>query len=215
MFRRAAQMKKVSIEPFYILKLIALFLTIEIIFLVVWTIVDPPTIYYMKTDEDMWNPPYEVQCRTSNGIFWAIFLAYKGVWLVFGAVLCFLMRNISKEYNKSKGIAYSIYNNVVIILVAAPMAAVLEDVEYALVVVKVVAIVCSFTFTLFILNFTVWYKIFYEKFDIVAGLLKQRGETTSTVTTIVSSSSSRSTDSPTCDSGQSRDAVYSKESSYA
>jgi len=191
MFRRAAQLKKVTVDPFYILKLMSIFLTIEIIFLVLWTVLDPPKIYHMKINGGDPTSPFEIQCRNKHDTFWIIFLAYKGLWLLTGGVLCFLMREVTKEYNKSKAIAYSIYNNVLIILLAVPLSAVLQNVKYAMMVVKVVGIICSFTFILFILNFSVWYKIFYAKFDIVAGMLKVKPErnsprTSATVTNAAS-----------------------------
>eukprot|EP00026_Physarum_polycephalum_P007190 Phypoly_transcript_07247.p1 GENE.Phypoly_transcript_07247~~Phypoly_transcript_07247.p1 ORF type:complete len:496 (+),score=26.67 Phypoly_transcript_07247:110-1597(+) len=183
MFRRAAQLKKVSVDPFYILKLLAVFLTIEIIFLVIWTILDPPKVYHLRIDGTNVNSPYEIQCRNKQDTFWIIFVAGKGIWLLTGGVLCFLMRKVTKEYNKSKVIAYSIYNNVLIILLAVPLCAILQNVKYAMMVVKVVGIICSFSFILFTLNFSVWYKIFYAKFDIVAGMLKIKPEHNSSTTT--------------------------------
>lgn len=49
------------------------------------------------------------QCDDSTPAFWIIFLTVKGVWLIFGAVLSVLTRNIVKEYNESKSIGYAVW----------------------------------------------------------------------------------------------------------
>lgn len=70
----------------------------------IWTAIDPPTVHLMKTVDNT----AEYQCNTDNITFWVIFLVAKGAWLIFGAVLSVLTRNIAKEYNESSSIAYAV-----------------------------------------------------------------------------------------------------------
>lgn len=51
---------------------------------------------------------YQPQCSSKHITFWAIFLGTKGLWLLFGAVLSILTRNVAKEYSESKSIAYAV-----------------------------------------------------------------------------------------------------------
>ncbi len=56
----------------------------------------------------MINDDYSYQCKSDSITFWAIFISVKGAWLVFGASLSVLTRNIAKEYSESKSIAYAV-----------------------------------------------------------------------------------------------------------
>lgn len=155
-FRKAAQLKKTSMTPFDILRLIGIFIVVECILLIVWTVQDPPTVHRV----DFADHTYSYQCSNSN-VFWAIFLAYKGGWLIFGAILAFLTRNIVSEYNESKSIAAAIYADIALVVIAIPLALSIQDSEGGLAIVEVVVICLSFTFTMIVLFWTVWKNIFF------------------------------------------------------
>jgi len=165
-FRRAAKLQRGSIQPFYILKVLSIFLLIEVIILIAWTFVDPPKKFKLKVDFES-IPTFEIQCRSKTNIFWYIFLGHKGAWLIFGSILCFISRSMADEYNKSKTIGYAIYNNVMILILGVSLGFVLRDDKFALMVVTVSVIVLSFTFTLLVLNLSIWFEIFYAQFDVV------------------------------------------------
>lgn len=64
--------------------------------------------FIIDSSEDLVDNRTELQCVNDTDVFWIIFLSFKGVWIIFGAVLAFLTRNISEEYNNSKNIAYAV-----------------------------------------------------------------------------------------------------------
>jgi len=78
-------------------------LAVEIVILIIWTAVDRPKAVLHK----MVDNTYMLQCRTEHVTFWVIFIVIKGIWLIFGAVLSALTRNVTEEYNQSKGIIYN------------------------------------------------------------------------------------------------------------
>jgi len=156
-FRKAAKFQKTNITPLYILKLICGFLLIETLILVLWTILDPLKVMPVT----MLDGSIQYQCKSKHSTFWVIFLAQKGAWLVFGAVLSLLTRDVAKEYNESKSIAYAIYNDIILCVVAIPLAIALGPVPSGVIIIEIAAVLLSFTFTLFILFFDIWYKIFF------------------------------------------------------
>jgi len=156
-FRSAAKFQKTFVTPLYILKLICIFLSIESIILICWTIIDPLSVQPVE----MLDKSIQYQCKSKSILFWIIFLVYKGVWLLFGAILSFLTRDVATEYNESKSIAYAIYNDIVLCIVAIPLAIALEQIPSGVLIIEIAVILLAFTFTLFILFFDIWYKIFF------------------------------------------------------
>lgn len=179
-FRKATQMKKTNLTPFYILRVLSMFVGIEVVFMLIWTFVDPPKAGYA----DLLDNRKEWQCTNSknSNVFWVVFLAIKGAWLVFGAILAFMTRNIVKEYNESKSIAYAIYNDIVLIIIAIPLALTLKEVPRGVVVVETAIIFISFTFTLLLLFFPIWWSIFFSSVDLQGITIKKAsgGSTSST-----------------------------------
>jgi len=161
-FHKASKLQRTNLTPFYILKVLSVFLGIEIVFLIIWTVVDPPKAGYA----DLLDNRQEWQCVNHTSVFWIIFLSFKGAWLIFGAGMAFLSRNIAKEYNESKSIAYAIYNDIVLLIVAVPLAIVLKDQRSGIVIVEAAAVLLTFTFTLIILFTPIIYQIFFSGTEI-------------------------------------------------
>ncbi len=131
------------------------------------------------TNAEMNNGSLQVQCKCKSLIFWVIFLVAKCIWLIFGAVLSILTRNVMKEYNESRSIAYAvsllschfpsllfyhnkkIYNIVALALVATPLVAVLEKVPSGVLIIEVTVILLAFTFTVVVLFFENWLGIYH------------------------------------------------------
>lgn len=152
----AEKFKKTQLTPMTIMKGISVAVLLEIVFLVVWTIIDPPRAKLHK----MVGGEYMLQCQTENITFWAIFIAIKGAWLIFGAVLSVVTRRIMREFNHSTSIAYAIYNIFALLVLAVPLAMTLEDIPSGRLIIQVAVIVIAFTFTTVCLFFNVWYRIF-------------------------------------------------------
>jgi len=154
-WRNAVRYQKASLTPVYILKCLGAAVILEVIFLAIWTAIDPPKVHLMKTVDNT----AEYQCNTKHITFWIIFLVVKGAWLIFGAVLSVLTRNIAKEYNESSSIAYAIYNNVLLGAIAIPLALLLEEVPGGRLVVIIVIICLAFSFTMVVVFFRIWHNI--------------------------------------------------------
>lgn len=178
-WHKAINYKRSSITATYILKCIGLALAAEFIFLIIWTAFDPPTVRLQK----MVDGTYQRQCQSRDNTFWAIFIALKGAWLLFGVALSILTRSVVKEYNESNSIAYAIYNDIGLAIVAIPLSFVLTSVPGGALVVEVAAIVLSFSFTLCVLFFNVWYNTFFHEKDVLGERLKNMSRNSTTVST--------------------------------
>lgn len=159
--RSAKQMKRTNLTPVYIIKGIGLYLCVEVIILMIWTIVDRPTVKYNK----MVDGTYDLQC-TTHPTFWAIFAAVKAAWLVFGAVLSIITRHVASEYSESKSIAYATYNITALLVIAIPLALVLHDIPGGYIIIVVGIIVIALTFTMCSLFFGIWMRIFFPDKDL-------------------------------------------------
>jgi len=151
----AIHYQKTALTPGYIMRCLGLALLVEIVFLIIWTVIDPPKAVLVEVV----NHKLERQCDSEHVTFWVIFLVVKGVWLIFGAVLSILTRNIVKEYNESSSIAYAIYNNILLGAIAIPLAVLIKEVPGGRLTVEVVIITIAFTFTLVMVFFKIWHSI--------------------------------------------------------
>jgi len=154
-FRSAQKLQHLSMTTWYICRLLGLYFSIEVAYLVVWTVIDPPRVRYVE----LVDGTMELRCMVTHDIFWFVFIAYKGAWMIFGAVLAVLTRNIFSRFNESKTIAFSIYNSVVVVIVAIFLGITLENIPGVTIVVEVMAILLNFTFTVVALFLGVWLEI--------------------------------------------------------
>jgi len=187
---RMLQYKITNFTPLHIIKILGGVLVIEVIFLVMWSIIDPPTVHQTKLSDGN----LQHQCQSHSIAFWVIFLAAKGAWLIWGAILCALSRNIMKEYNESKNIAYAIYNDVVLLVIACPLIAILENQQSGIAVIEVCVIVLAFSFTLIALFFEVWFNIFSSPKDVLDDAMRH-------VESVTNSSASSTSPDPVTTSG--------------
>jgi hypothetical protein len=154
-WRNAIHYHKASLTPGYIVRCLGMAVLVEAVFLAIWTAIDRPKVHLVKVV----NHQAERQCDTDNVTFWVIFLAGKGAWLIFGAVLSVLTKNIAKEYNESSSIAYAIYNNVLLGVIAIPLAILIKEVPGARLTVEVVIVCLAFSFTMVVVFFRIWHSI--------------------------------------------------------
>eukprot|EP00026_Physarum_polycephalum_P006317 Phypoly_transcript_06359.p2 GENE.Phypoly_transcript_06359~~Phypoly_transcript_06359.p2 ORF type:complete len:205 (+),score=19.72 Phypoly_transcript_06359:1163-1777(+) len=159
-WRNAMKLKRFTITAFTVIKYVGVALGFEIIFLVIWTAVDRPRAHFVNISSD------EVQnrCKSDTRIFWAIFLALKGVWLLFGAVIAIITRNVLKQYSEFSSIVYAVYNNIILMATAIPLALLLWDIPNGTLVITVIVIVLAFTFTICILFFDTWTQILLPQY---------------------------------------------------
>jgi gamma-aminobutyric acid type B receptor len=189
---KAVKYQRTNLTPGYIVKCLSLGLSVEIVFLIIWTVVDPPR----ASNVTVVNNTLERQCDTDHPTFWIIFLAAKGVWLVFGAVLSILTRNIAKENNESTTIAYAIYNITLLLAIAIPLAMLLNEVPGGRLVIEVVVIVMAFTFTMIVVFFGIWHRIILpEKVTSLSDVKHASKHTTDSSSATKSAKSSKSSNS--------------------
>eukprot|EP00026_Physarum_polycephalum_P000095 Phypoly_transcript_00095.p1 GENE.Phypoly_transcript_00095~~Phypoly_transcript_00095.p1 ORF type:complete len:2248 (+),score=271.90 Phypoly_transcript_00095:220-6963(+) len=172
----ATQFKRVNVTPRMIIQVIGLCLLVEIIFLIIWTVVDPPKLRLHK----LVDSSYQYQCESKHPTFWIIFCTVKGLWLIFGAVLSVLTRNVTIEYSESKNIAYAVYNDLLLSIIAVPLALALRGVPNGTLIIEVGVIVLAFAFTLFILFYGTLHEIFFPKEVVMANTLPVRNTNSGT-----------------------------------
>lgn len=161
-WRYSMKLKRISVTPLTVIKYIGVALTIEIVLLVVWSAVDRPRVKQVE----MVDHTLQAHCHSDTPTFWIIFLCLKGCWLLFGAVISVLTRDIIKEHNDFSAVAYAIYNNVILLAIAIPLAIVLEKVPNGTMIIAVIVIVLAFTFTIIILFYDTWlHVLFPNKFN--------------------------------------------------
>eukprot|EP00026_Physarum_polycephalum_P000818 Phypoly_transcript_00819.p1 GENE.Phypoly_transcript_00819~~Phypoly_transcript_00819.p1 ORF type:complete len:714 (+),score=78.96 Phypoly_transcript_00819:1792-3933(+) len=147
-FRAAEQMKKTTLNPYFIMKILGLFLLIEAILMIVWSVVDPPKANIITVTG---NKHRQLHCSAGNTVFWAVFIGYKGVWMFFGAIISFLVRNVRDDYNESAGIGMAVYNCFGVTIIAVVLGFVLKKAPDDIVIIENIAIIVAFTTTLILL----------------------------------------------------------------
>jgi len=158
--RASEKLQRVSLTNIYIIKLLGFFFAVEIVFLIIWTTMDPP----QATLSRMINNKKQIQCNCKyEMLFWGIFLAYKCVWLLFGVGMAIGSRNMVERFNESKQVYYCIYNITVVCIICLPLLVLLGNVPFASTVIQVVELALMFTFTLVALYFDIWMKILTSK----------------------------------------------------
>jgi len=169
--RAAQKLHKVKLSTWYICKLIGLYFLFELTYLVIWTVADPLKAEYVSVIDNQ----EQLQCNSKNwGTFWGVFLGYKFLWMLFGALMAVRTRTIFEKFNESKQIYYCIYNAVTVLVIGIPLAAVLMTIPHALVILEVVILLLICTFTLVCLFFSVWMQILFKDHDdLIDGIRKR------------------------------------------
>jgi ABC-type branched-subunit amino acid transport system substrate-binding protein len=163
--RQGKDFLKTKVAPLHLLFAIVAFALIEVAFLIIWTVVDPLKVAYVE----MWDSSFELQCHNSYPTFWAIWVGYKGIWVVIGSIFAYLSREIIKDGGAEfyKSLTYATYNNLGLFLIGIPAGIGLWKVNSGMLIIEVAVVVLSFTFTNFIMFFDTWYRIFFAHKDIV------------------------------------------------
>nr|XP_058964544.1 gamma-aminobutyric acid type B receptor subunit 2-like isoform X2 [Pocillopora verrucosa] len=111
--------KKMIITDFQLFAVLGLFLSIDLLILMVWEIVDPlyASKHYTGREEyrsstDTNYKAYYIECTSNHPKIWlGVIYAYKGLMLAFGALMAWETRNVTfPALNDSKHIGISVYN---------------------------------------------------------------------------------------------------------
>ncbi|XP_070561872.1 gamma-aminobutyric acid type B receptor subunit 2-like [Ptychodera flava] len=131
---------KMTIKDQQLFGLVAVLLTVDVVILLLWLLVDPPYVSAqvvnikreaIDTNGDITRETEDIvyRCYSNNKIQWSFALfAYKGLLLLFGAFLTFQIRNVKiAALNDSRYIALSVYNVVVLSFIGLPVSLMLDD----------------------------------------------------------------------------------------
>ncbi|KAL9967671.1 hypothetical protein ACROYT_G025952 [Oculina patagonica] len=111
--------KKMVISDFQLFAMLGLFISIDLLILMVWEIIDPLYVskYYAGEEEyssstDTKYKPYYIHCTSAHPNVWlGVIYAYKGLMLAFGAFMAWETRNVTfAALNDSRHIGISVYN---------------------------------------------------------------------------------------------------------
>jgi hypothetical protein len=133
--------------------LVILLMIPSVIILVIWTAFATPTA---KMEE--WSGEDHYVCATGGligypggYIFFAIFVAYTTLILLFGVFLAFVTRNVPEEYSESRLVGYSVYNLTFLGAVVIPVFFVLRETNpVAAWVIRTLGILYGFTATVWL-----------------------------------------------------------------
>ncbi|CAF1417069.1 unnamed protein product [Didymodactylos carnosus] len=144
---------KRGIHDFRLLSIVALLLTVDILLLIVWQILDPlhreliyETPYRLKFKQDIEIVPYREDCRSFNLPLWFVLVVlYKGLLMIYGSFLAWKTRHVSiPALNDSKYIGISVY----IFLISCILGALVgfvppKQVELSYILTSLFIIVCT------------------------------------------------------------------------
>eukprot|EP00026_Physarum_polycephalum_P001640 Phypoly_transcript_01642.p1 GENE.Phypoly_transcript_01642~~Phypoly_transcript_01642.p1 ORF type:complete len:982 (+),score=148.82 Phypoly_transcript_01642:236-3181(+) len=159
-WQHAMQLKRPQITAMTVVKYCGVAVALEIIFLIIWTTVDPPKVHLVKLDDNT----TQNHCSKTN-VFWIIFVVVKGLWLFFGAAISVMTRHIRKDYNEFKGVANCIFSSFILLVIAIPLVALMEKLPNGVMIIEVLIIVLAFTFTIIFLFFSTWQSVLFPNMD--------------------------------------------------
>ncbi|CAL4133132.1 unnamed protein product, partial [Meganyctiphanes norvegica] len=139
------------VEPWKLYLMVTCFVVIDLIILTVWQIIDPLKRILQKfpletppnTVEDIKLMPELEHCESSyNKVWLGVLYGYKGILLIAGICLAYETRSVKlKQINDSRLIGMSIYNVVVLCIIAAPVSMVIvsqQDAAFTFVALAII-----------------------------------------------------------------------------
>ena len=122
LFHAAQQMRRVVLRRAYLFSTVAMISTIVVIFLALWTGLDPPYIMaeYTLTDVvSMQNETFvyvEYYCSSDSSVWNYVSVAWNGLMLLTATVLAFQTRKLRQDFNESQTLAIMIYSHSVFVV---------------------------------------------------------------------------------------------------
>ncbi len=151
-------LKMIKLTNMYLLRIMAVALTIEMVVLAVWSGAFTPEMETVVVDENRPILNYRT-CSTDNSLPFAIVLIiYKAFLILAGVILGFWSRKIRSEYNESKFILIAMYNITFATLILLVLFAIGITDRYIDFLIRSIAILWGVTATLCILLIP---KIYY------------------------------------------------------
>jgi hypothetical protein len=113
----SAQLRSVSITDTFLIKLLAVILSIVIAYMAAWTAVDPPLSVSRRLELDEWQV-----CDVNSEAWQWIILVLEGIFSGAGVYIVIRARNTPLEFNETNHIAIAVYNIVFVSVVVIPLA---------------------------------------------------------------------------------------------
>ncbi|CAL8112896.1 unnamed protein product [Orchesella dallaii] len=142
---------KHKIQPWKLYLLVATLVAIEVIYLTIWTLVDPlrrvvesfQPEFPDDLEEDIRIMPQLEHCESyHNNIWLGITYSFKGLLLIFGLFLAYETRSLKvRHINDSRLVAMSIYNVAVLCLITTPVTMIIssqQDASFAFVALAII-----------------------------------------------------------------------------
>ncbi len=151
-------LKMIKLTNGYLLRIMAVALSIEIIVLTIWTAAFTPQVETVVLDVNRPILNYRTCSNNQSLPFAIVLMVYKGILIIGGVVLGFWSRKIRSEYNESKFILIAMYNIVfagLILLVLYAIQLADRQIDF---LIRSIAILWGVTATLCILLIP---KIYY------------------------------------------------------
>ncbi|XP_068671530.1 gamma-aminobutyric acid type B receptor subunit 2-like isoform X2 [Montipora foliosa] len=149
--------KKVVISDYHLLAMLALFISIDLLIIVIREVIDPQKVTQRFTGNEEYDSskdtkyvPYYNDCTSSYRNAWLyVFYGYKGIMLAFGVFLAWETRSVCVPgLNDSRYIGLSIYNVVFPCALGMTVISIVKDVPDVRYVVQSVLVVFCTTVTL-------------------------------------------------------------------
>jgi basic membrane protein A len=127
-------------------------LALELIFLIIWTVIDPYSSVFITESPYLNDNQQYISCASKEVWGVAIFLALKGILLVAGIIISYKVRKIrSKDHKETNSIGLTIYNTTLIFILAIfVLVTVPFNVEINVSIVTIAIILVSYGLVLFL-----------------------------------------------------------------
>jgi hypothetical protein len=151
-------LKMIKLTNLYLLRIMAVALSIEIVVLTIWSAAFTPQVETIAVDVTRPILNYRTCSNNVSLPFAIVLIVYKGILIVGGVVLGFWSRKIRSEYNESKFILIAMYNIVFAGLILLVLYAIQLEDRHIDFLIRSIAILWGVTATLCILLIP---KIYY------------------------------------------------------
>jgi hypothetical protein len=137
LIQAAKEFRRVKLKRESLFGAVLLLTVATMIFMIIWTLVDPPRVIpdYLLTDEtnDAGETVVSVcsYCRSDSNVWGFISLAMQGFLLFVASVMAFQMRNLQHELNESQSLAILIYSHSIFWVLRLVVFAWLENTDFA------------------------------------------------------------------------------------
>jgi len=186
LMQAAKHFRRVELKRISLFGAVFLLTFVVMVFMIAWTVIDPPRIYsrYLLTGNtnDAGETILSVMyyCRSGSVVWGFISLAVQGLLLFVASILAFQMRNLRHELNESQSLATLIYSHFIFWVLRLVLFAWLENSEFGSVVTGIYSLILGLDS---IASVCIYFlpKLFFEKDVRRTSLFETTSVTKSTV----------------------------------